>query len=127
MTTETVFPLASYASGSTPFAAVSVADTDITLQFRLRRCTAVSPEVWPSTETFVRVDMEIDLGAGFIELLNGNVEGWGGVQKNKFGVDIEWMSVGIHLPAGTSRQVRGTMTITDGPVYSEGELILFDS
>jgi hypothetical protein len=122
---EVVLPLASYPEGNTNFDPVAVPDDAISVRFQMRRCTAAASDIWPDAETFGHVDTEISIDGGAFETLqNGNVEGWGAIQQNKFGQDITHMWFdGVDLPAGVNRQMRGTLFVADGPLRSEGELI----
>lgn len=121
---EIVLPLASYADGTTPFDAVAVPDEAVSVRLQLRRCTAAASDIWPDAETFGRLDTELNVNGGDFETLqNGNVEGWGAIQQNKFGQDITHMWFDVPLPEGTNRQMRGSIFVADGPLRSEGELI----
>ncbi len=126
MTTEVVLPLATYPNGTTPTDTVDVPDSATVVRIATLRCTAIQSDIWPDTETFGLFASEIDTGTGFDALQNGAVEGWGGIAKNKFGVDIPEMWCSCALPSGTGRRMRGSLTVTDGPLRTQGYFEFLD-
>ena len=126
MTIETMLPLDNYASGDSQMLEVPIPDDSTEYEVRIARCTALQSQIWPDPETFVLVTTEYRVdGGAWQTLVNGEVEGWGGVAKNKFNQDIPWMRFSGHIPAGVNRELRGTITVEGGPARTMGEAEFF--
>jgi hypothetical protein len=111
----TVLPLSNY-NGTRSFGPVAIPDAVHSLVFRVARCTSATPTIWPNEATVLACDIEI--------FNNGEWRGWagmrseGGIASGRFGGEAAETTIGGVLPEGTGRQLRGTVTITSGPLRS---------
>ena len=118
MARTVVMPLKNYASGDNSFGPVSIADAATRFDFEVARCTTADPTIWPDPATILRVDVEQFTNGEWREVCG--LEAGGGILPGKNGGEATESRCGAPFFEGTSRQIRGTVTITNGPLRSQG-------
>ena len=112
MTQVTVLPVASYAAGAYSVPATSISDASTSLQIAVQRCTTADPTIWPLVATTITFDLEISVDNGVTwQVWNSPASGSGGITTAK-GTEQPLMYVAGDIPAGTTRKVRGTVTLS---------------
>lgn len=116
-----IFELQEYADGTYNFGPVDVPDDADAADFRIQSYTAETPLIWPDVATGVEVAMECSIdGAPWGGM--GGMAMNGGPHTGKGGVVLAWVKGGGGLPSGVNRRVRGTKSVTGGPLYSQATL-----
>lgn len=112
MTQVTVLPVASYAAGVYSVPATSIADTVTSLQIAVQRCTTADPSIWPLSSTTITFNLEMSVDNGTTwNLWNSPASGSGGITTAK-GTEQTLMYVAGDIPSGTTRKVRGAVTLS---------------
>lgn len=123
-----LFPLADYANGTQVTPAMNVRVQDIAFYLSIRRCTTADNTIWPNASTLLDVLVELseDAGANWRPL--GGFTSSGGISPGK-GPNGEAPNTGFQTNIGTGnqRRLRATITISGGPLRSEGFIELLDT
>lgn len=119
--TQTVLPLANYPNQTdTIVGPVSIGDAITDIVFALARCTTATPTIWPLTTTFLTFMLEQSNDGGVTWIRIGGASSNGGIALDDFGQESPTFSDEVLLQAGTSRQLRMHITITGGPLRTQG-------
>jgi hypothetical protein len=118
-------PLANYPSGTLLIPARPIPDSARELYFEFARCTNADLTIWPNAATRLQMDFE-----GSTDGVNwtpaGGFGSTGGILTRLNGTQIALTTVRVPLPALTGRQIRATVTITNGPLRTQGAIELRD-
>lgn len=115
MTSIAVLELDDYEDGVTPFGPVNIPDDASVADVSVQRCTTATPDIWANEATTVICALQYRVGTD--EWFNGPAStSTGGIAHGKHGAEVPFMLMGGTLPAGTDRQVRGTLSSSDGPL-----------
>jgi hypothetical protein len=118
---EVAVPLANYPSGSRTVAARNVPDWATHFQFEFARCTSADPTIWPNVATTLRIDFEVFVDGQWF--YGGGYTAVGGVITDDDG-ELPLSFARFTLRPGVDRQIRGNVTITNGPLRTEGSIEL---
>jgi hypothetical protein len=122
---DITFPLANYPTGEHNLPQRSVPDSATELYFEFARCTDATPTIWPNAATRLQMDFE-----GSTDGVNwtpaGGFGAVGGIITRIGGAQIALTTVRVPLPAMTGRLLRATVTITNGPLRTQGAMELRD-
>jgi hypothetical protein len=118
------FPLANYPTGVHNLPQRTVPDSATELYFEFARCTDATPTIWPNESTKLQMDFEGSTD-GVTWTPAGGFGAEGGI-KTMYGVQQALTTVRVPLPALTGRLLRATVTITSGPLRTQGAMELRD-
>lgn len=112
MTQISVLPVAVYAAGVYTIAATAIADSVTSLQIAVQRCTTADPTIWPLSTSIITFDLQTSVDGGVSwQSWNSPASGSGGIATAK-GVEQTSMYVAGTIPAGTSRNIKGSITLS---------------
>lgn len=109
-TTVTVLATQSYAAGTYNIPATAIPDGITNLEIDILRCTTADPTIWPNAGDTISYNLEVSIGGVFQTWASGGPDG-GGIHSVK-GTEVATMNISGSIPAGTSRQFRGTITLS---------------
>lgn len=118
---EVAVPLANYPSGTRQVTARNVPDWATHIAFEFERCTSADPTLWPNASTTLSIALETFVDG--VWLSSGGFGGEGGIMLDpdgEFEVDRSFGRFSLH--AGTNRQVRATIVISNGPLRTRGHI-----
>ena len=118
-----VFPLGNY-NGIRTFGPVGIDDGLTRVGFELARCTTLEPTIWPDVSTTIELSVEMSLDGGVEWVSCGGFTAQGGIHVRRDDIEAPVSSYTTWLPAGTNRQARGTLVITNGPLRTSGSVII---
>lgn len=111
------FPV-NLASGVQALGPSALPDGMSSLTVRMARCTTVSPTIWPNVTTTIAVALFVSVDGGLSWIAAGAFTAGGGIYI-RGGVELVETNLTVSpIPAGSSRQVKGTITVADGPLVS---------
>ena len=118
-TCSVTIPLRNYKTGE------RVAETTLPawatqIAVELRRCTAATPLVWPDPLTFVAIDLEDSLDGGAMWTPAGGWGAYGGIHVRRDGSQAVISRAA--WPCRGGALLRATVTITNGPCRTSGQL-----
>jgi hypothetical protein len=116
-----VLPLQSYPEQAFSYGPVSIADAVQSISFRVRRCTSATPTIWPSTAVRLIMANELLVNGQWVTYASGISNGGIIAGRNGTG-EAAWTIMGGSLPMAAGRQLRGTLTISGGALFSEAEI-----
>lgn len=123
ISTAAVIPLGNYPSGTFTSAGQNVPDAATSVEFDVARCTSATPTIWPNTPTTLSLSIEFSLDGGSTWQAGGGYQNSpGGIQTNRFGVEIANNTFITTIPNGVGRKIRASVTITNGPLRSQGSV-----
>ena len=118
-------PLANYSTGTVNIDAINIPDSATELYMEFARCTTADQTIWPNSTTTLQVDFE-----GSTDGVNWTYAGGfgvgGGIHILLDGSESQRTTFRAPLPPLTGRQLRGTITIANGPLRSHGTVELRD-
>lgn len=122
---EVTLPLMNYPGGSRQVGPINVPDSARELYFEFLRCTSADTTVWPNEATHIQMDFEGSTdGVNWIPA--GGFGARGGIKTKLNGEQMSLTTVSISLPPFTGRRLRATVTITNGPMRTQGAFELRD-
>jgi len=90
----------------------------------LARCTAATPQFWPNAATGLDMALEVSYDGGSTWEPGGAITGaTGGIETTKIG-ENPTASFTFSYPTQPN-QVRGTLTVTNGPLVTQGSVSVF--
>lgn len=106
-------------SGTNEIGPVVIPDGLQRIKLRFKRATTLTPTFWtnPVTKIDARLDVSYDGGQTF--QLACAFEMYGGIRAGRNGVELSESFVQCSLQPGTSRLVKASVTVTNGPLASE--------
>jgi hypothetical protein len=122
---EVPLPLDNYPSGTRQIAPRSIPDSARELYFEFARCTDADLSIWPNVATRLQIDFEGSFD-GVVWVPAGAFGSFGGIHTNRDGTQAPLSYLPVPLPPGVNRQIRATVTITDGPLRTQGVIELRD-
>jgi len=115
--------LANYPTGASQLPEATLPDWAVELTIEIARCTSAEPDVWPLRTTKLVFALEYTFdGTTWLAWQRG--ESWGGIDLNKLGVEIEYLTFSAPFTPGVNRKVRGTLTIEGGPLRTTAFITL---
>jgi hypothetical protein len=115
-------PLANYPSGTHVLTERALPDWATAFAFEVARCTAASPSIWPNDAATLDLSFEVEVGG--VWSYGGGVSARGGIVVNPERGELALCRIDCSLPAGSGRKIRGSVTIANGPLHSEGTIEL---
>jgi hypothetical protein len=113
------FPLANYPNGTFDSPSRNVPDAATKLWFEVARCTDADPTIWPSASTVATAVWEYSLDGGQTWQLCGQSGPLGGgINRRRNPAGQPTAGFEVSIPPGTGRKMRGTLTISGGPLRS---------
>lgn len=119
-------PLRNYQNGVYDLGPANVPDWATFIGVELTRCTAATQNIWPNESTKFDCIMELSVDGGATWVVAGGMTAIGGVYVNKNGIESQVSDFSVTVSPGVSRRVRGTVTITGGPLRTEVSIVLRD-
>lgn len=121
MAGTTTIPLTNIPNGARTFGPGNVADTDSTSILTIDRTPSGGLNSLTETATIeLLVEQSNDGGSTWFLIVDSTI--FGGSQVNLHGQTATNSVVGCAFAPGTSRQVRITLTVTNGPIRVQGTL-----
>jgi hypothetical protein len=118
-----LFPLGNYGNGSRQIGPHTIPGQINSVSFSLLRCTTADPTIWPNASTTFSIAMEVSYDDGVTWEDYGGFSAAGGIVPGKGGVGESAVSKGTWPFSGpVSVQARATVTVSGGPLRSEGTL-----
>lgn len=117
---DTVIPLANYPTGTYNIPVSNVPSWATRLSFDMARCTTATPTIWPNESTTITINIELQIDGGEWRPFLGFTAKGGIASRN--GVEAQRSGTGSGLPAGNNRKIRGTVSISNGPLRSEANV-----
>lgn len=118
MTIATLLPLGNYPTGSRSFGPAPIGDAITEINLRVQRCTSADPTIWPLLGTVLTLQAELLVNGQWVSYGSGTSNG--GIALAKDGVtEVPFSLFGGFLPVASGRQIRGTVSITGGPLRTE--------
>lgn len=124
---QQAFPLGDYPSGTNQFGPFNVRPQDELFQLQVRRCTTADPTIWPNVATTLELTMELSVDNGATWQQAGGFKAEGGIIDAGPRGEVEFTSYKTDLGQGNQRRLRGSVTIINGPLRTEGFLDLLDA
>lgn len=118
MARQVALPLGTYADGTHAFGPFNLQNSIWRLGADIQRCTTAEPTVWPNKSSTVAVTLELSFDGGATWQSGGGFTAEGGIHVKADGTELPYSSFRFPVPAGTQRRVRGTLTISNGPILS---------
>lgn len=112
-------PLADYPSGARALPETSVLDAATVFYFEIARCTSADPTIWPDAATTLSLDLEISYDNGATWRDWAGFQDGGGIVMFK-GAERAVSTLKAPMEPGANRRIRGTVTITNGPLRTQG-------
>lgn len=103
------------ASGSQAFGPLAITQNIVTAVVRLARATTLTPTLWadPTTTISLELDASLDGGASFQQICA--LTSAGGI-FSLAGVEAPETFLTCSVPRAPDRQIRGRITVTNGPL-----------
>lgn len=118
--------LKNYQNGDYALGPADVPDWVKFIGVELIRCTTATPTIWPNQSTQFEAVMELSMDGGATWGLAGRVTGVGGIFVNKLGIEAPVTAFGAGIAPGVGRLIRGTASITGGPLRTQVSVVLSD-
>lgn len=122
---EISLPLSNYQTGVRNIPSRSIPDSARELYFEFARCTSADPTIWPNAATTLQMDFEGSTD-GVTWTPAGGFGAKGGIHTLINGTQLALTTVRVPLPVATGRLLRATVTITNGPLRTQGAIELRD-
>jgi hypothetical protein len=108
----TVLPTAVYPAGAHAIGPVSIADGVTRVRVTVAYQTAADMTIWPNASDSITFDFQssVDGGQTWVQWINASSTG--GLHGSAKVPEIPAMTVDSSFPAGTGRQVKGTITLS---------------
>lgn len=122
MAQTTLFPLVNYPNGTRAFGPTSIGDAITLITLAVQRCTDADLTIWPNATTTLSltVQQSNDAGTTWRDLAGFTAQG--GIALNDDGTQAPTSFISLQPNPGTSRQLRGNVTVAGGPLRSSGTL-----
>lgn len=120
---DTVIPLGNYPSGTREFGPLVIGNSAYGLGIEVQRCTSVDSKVWDDPATTVQWSLELSLDNGQTWNPIGGAFDVGGIRVGRNGeTPFSWYWTSIL--DGSNRRLRGSVTVTNGPIRTSANVIV---
>jgi hypothetical protein len=106
------------ATGSQDLGPVTLPNGLTSLKITIKRCTTATPTIWPNAATTIKASLFVSVDGGVNWIASGSLTSAGGIYvRNGVEVPNTILEV-VPIPTGTSRQIKATITVANGPLVS---------
>lgn len=117
-------PLVNYPSGTQTLGPVNVPSRIHGARLELARCTSATPTIWPSASTLLGIEVQIEVAGQWRQLAAAS-GARGGILLDRQGLEAAMDYFEVRRPDEiTVSRARAIITITGGPLRTQGALIL---
>ena len=107
------------AGGRHVLPALALPNANDRVMVRLKRCTAITPLLWPNAATRVTITVEESSDGGQTWQFFLGATAVGGVVRNRDGIESTETTLSGMVPPGLNRKVRAFFDVENGPLVTE--------